>query len=250
LNWVEIDPLCDVEALARAGQGRAVILCLAGVAPGRPGTFEDNITLAEAAIRAGAEIGARVLLASSAAVYGNQAGVLAETAPMRPITAYGRAKAEMERRGRALGAELGVPVCSLRIGNIAGLDAILGNWRPGFQLDQFSDGRTPRRSYIGVQSLAQVLAEVAAASQLPVALNIAEPGVIEMGALLTAAGLNWTPQSAPESTIAEICLDLTALKAIGSLAVREGQADELVAQWRKIANMGLIQSQLHQRCKG
>ena len=143
-----------------------------------------------------------------------------------------------------------VAVCSLRIGNIAGLDAILGNWRPGFQLDQFSDGRTPRRSYIGVQSLAQVLAEVAAASQLPVALNIAEPGVIEMGALLTAAGLNWTPQSAPESTIAEICLDLTALKAIGSLAVREGQADELVAQWRKIANMGLIQSQLHQRCKG
>jgi len=241
LNWVELDPLHDPGALIRAARGRAAILCLAGVVPGRPGTrlgaLEDNIALAEAAIRAGAEVGARVLLASSAAVYGNQAGVLAETTPLRPTSPYGRAKAGMEAHGAALGAALGVAVCSLRIGNIAGLDAILGNWQPGFRLDQFPDGRTPRRSYIGMQSLARVLAGVTMAPQLPAALNIAAPGEVEMGALLDAAGLGWTPRPAPPDTIAEVRLDLSALQRIVPLADREGRAEELVMQWREIINI-------------
>jgi len=237
LNWVEVDPLDDSGALIRAARGRAVILCLAGVVPDHPGSFEDNITLAEAAIRAGAEVGARVILASTAAVYGNQAGVLAETAPLCPVSTYGQAKAEMESRAAALGDALGVEVCCLRIGNIAGLDAILGKWQPGFRLDQFPDGHTPRRSYIGVQSLARVLAKVVRAPHLPGALNIAAPGGVEMGALLDAAGLDWTPRPALAGAIAEVRLDLGALQRVAPLTAREGQAEELVMQWYEFANI-------------
>ena len=152
-GWCGLDPLRQPGALAQAASGQTVILCLAGVVTGRaPGSdLDDNVTLAEAAIRAAADTRARVILASSAAVYGNQAGVLDEAAVLAPQNAYGRAKATMEARGAALGAELGVAVTSLRIGNIAGIDAILGGWRPGFSLDQFDDGRTPRRSYIGMR---------------------------------------------------------------------------------------------------
>ena len=233
-GWCGLDPVRQPEVLAQAATGQTVILCLAGVVTARaPGSdLGDNVTLAEAAIRAAAGTRARVILASSAAVYGNQAGVLDEAAALAPQNAYGRAKAAMEARGAALGAELGVPVTSLRIGNIAGIDAILGGWRPGFRLDQFADGRTPRRSYIGMLSLARVLGDLVRADQLPGILNVATPGMVEMGALLDAAGLAWTPQPAPDSAISEVCLSTLALERFTSLSETEGQAAEMVRQWR------------------
>lgn len=154
--------------------------------------MDDNVTLALAAVRAGAKAGVPVLLSSSAAVYGNQTGVLDETCPLAPLNAYGQAKARMEREAQALAQNLGARVTSLRIGNIAGVDAILGGWRAGFALDRFADGATPRRSYIGAVTLARVLGDLARCSvggrDLPDVLNVAAPGMIEMGALLDAAG--------------------------------------------------------------
>ncbi|WP_254695228.1 NAD(P)-dependent oxidoreductase [Leisingera sp. NJS201] len=170
-DWHILDPLADPQALARLAEGAEALLCLAGPVPGRglagAADMDDHIRLGEAAVRAGAAAGCRVLLASSAAVYGAQGGLLDEAAPLQPANAYGAAKAEMERRCAALGAELGVPVCALRIGNIAGLDAILGGWREGFVLDRFADGSSPRRSYIEVQALAQVLAALLVQPVLP-----------------------------------------------------------------------------------
>ena len=131
-------------------------------------------------------------LASSAAVYGAQAGLLAETAPPAPLSDYARIKIGMEQQGAELGQSLDVPVCALRIGNIAGVDAILGGWRVGFRLDRFEDGTTPRRSYIGVKTLARTLLALSRCRDLPPVLNVAAPGVTEMGALLDAAGLDWT----------------------------------------------------------
>jgi nucleoside-diphosphate-sugar epimerase len=229
LSRADIDILQDPDALARAAQGRAVILCLAGGVPGR-GDLRDNAALAAAAVRAGARVGARVILTSSAAVYGAQSGLLGEQTPCRPLTEYGRAKAEMEAAGGALGRELGVPVCCLRIGNIAGLDAALGGWQPGFRLDRFADGRTPQRSYIGVQGLARVLAGLCTAAKLPDALNVAAPGAIEMGALLDAADLGWTARPAPDSAIAKVLLDVTALQRI--LPIAQATAGEMVTEWR------------------
>ncbi len=237
-GWATFDPLAEPESLVRAASGCGAILCLAGVVPGRVGhggDLNDNIALAEAAVRAGAASGARVFLTSSAAVYGAERGVLEENMTLKPVSDYGKAKAEMEGRGAALGAKLGVQVCALRIGNIAGVDAILGGWKPGFRLDQFVDGRTPRRSYIGARTLARILGDLVLgdlmlAEKLPQALNVAAPGTVEMGALLDAAGLTWTPRPAPPGAIEEVCLSTRALQRFSRLETVSAQA--LVDEWQ------------------
>lgn len=224
---VVLDPLRDPAGLAQAAVGRQ-ILCLAGGIPGR-GNLDDNWPLAEAALRA-ASPGGRVVLCSSAAVYGNQSGLLDEATPLHPANDYGRAKLEMEQRSAALAADIGIHLCVLRIGNIAGLDAILGGWAPGFQLDQFGDGSTPARSYIGAATLAQALAALLALAQLPAVVNLAQPGLVQMGALLEAAGLDWVARPAPNSAIARVALDTTLLQDL--LQLPEADAADMVRQWR------------------
>lgn len=236
-HWAVLDPLADPGALAAASAGCSTILCLAGVTHIRQAAgadLDDNLRLARAAIQAGASVGARVLLASSAAVYGAQSGVLRETTPLAPVSDYGQAKAVMEAEAAALGARLGVEVTSLRIGNIAGVDAILGGWHPGFALDCFADGRTPRRSYIGPVTLARVLAALCDAPALPGCLNVAAPGTIEMGALLDAAGLGWTPRPAPDSVPADVSLSVAALAELVALAPDSATPAALVSEWRKL----------------
>ncbi|MFD3191587.1 NAD-dependent epimerase/dehydratase family protein [Sedimentitalea sp. HM32M-2] len=242
-GWIVLDPLRDPAALARAASGCQAILCLAGVVPGRGQTADprDNIALAEAALRAGAAAGqggapSRVFLASSAAVYGAAPGLLHEDMALAPVSDYGRAKAAMEARAAALGRELGVPVTSLRIGNVAGVDAILGGWAPGFQLDRFADGTTPRRSYIGAITLARVLGELLAAADLPDVLNIAAPGAIRMGALLQAADLDWTPRPAPDTAIPDVRLCTDRLQRFTRFAPADSTAAAMVAEWRRLTS--------------
>lgn len=232
---LRLDPLGDPGALARGARGAGAILCLAGVTPAaaaRGAEMSDNIALALAAVRAGADTGARVLLSSSAAVYGARAGLCEEADALTPVSDYGHAKARMEAEAAALGARLGAEVCSLRIGNVAGADAILGGWRAGFRLDVFPDGRTPRRSFIGPVTLARVMAELCAASALPEAVNLAAPGTVEMGALLDAAGLAWNPRPAPVGAIPEVRLSTARLGALVSLPAGAGAPATLVAEWR------------------
>ncbi len=230
--WHVFDPLADPVALGAAAGEAGHILCLAGPVPAPGGDFQDHIRLAEAAVRAAAPQGGRVILASSAAVYGAQQGLLGEDLPLAPLHPYGQAKAEMETRAQALGQELGVSVTSLRIGNIAGFDAILGGWRPGFRLDCFADGRTPRRSYIGPVMLADVIAALLQAPDLPEVLNIAQPGPVEMGALLQAGGRAYATAPAPESAIAEVALDVTRLTAFlaGTLDLPPADPAEMIAE--------------------
>lgn len=234
-DWHILDPLADPQALARLAKGAEALLCLAGPVPGRgpagAADMDDHIRLGEAAVRAGAAAGCRVLLASSAAVYGAQGGLLDEAAPLQPANAYGAAKAEMERRCAALGADLGVPVCALRIGNIAGLDAILGGWREGFVLDRFADGSSPRRSYIGVQALAQVLGALLAQPVLPPVLNAAQPGAVEMAALLQAAGKPFGTRPAPAAAIAQVALDTNRLQALLPFALAPAEPAQMAAEW-------------------
>ncbi|MBQ4826744.1 NAD-dependent epimerase/dehydratase family protein [Leisingera sp. HS039] len=234
-DWHILDPLADPQALARLAEGAEALLCLAGPVPGRgpageTADMDDHIRLGEAAVRAGAAAGCRVLLASSAAVYGAQGGLLDEDAALQPANAYGAAKAAMERRAAALGAELGVPVCALRIGNIAGLDAILGGWRQGFVLDRFADGSSPRRSYIGVQALARVLAALLAQPVLPPVLNVAQPGAVEMAALLQAAGKPFGTRPAPAAAIAQVVLDTNRLQALLPFALAPADPAQMAAE--------------------
>lgn len=231
-GWVIADPLAEPEALARAAAGCDAVLCLAGVTPAaaaRGAEYHLNAALARAAVRTGAEAGARVLLASSAAVYGHADGPLCETDAVAPVSEYGHAKAAMEEAALDQGAKLGIRVCALRIGNIAGLDAALGGWRPGFALDRFADGRTPVRSYIGPVTLARVLGDLAGAD-LPEILNIAAPGAVEMGVLLDAAGLAWEPRAAGPGAIPEVVFDLARLAR--AVPLDDATPESLVAQWR------------------
>jgi nucleoside-diphosphate-sugar epimerase len=137
-----------------------------------------------------------------------------------------------EKAAHALGAARGVAVCALRIGNVAGADAILGGWQPGFTLDRFADGTTPRRSYIGPGDLAQALeALIAHPSPLPAALNLTAPGLVAMGDLLKAAGLEYQTRPAPPDALPIVQLETARLARLISLPPPATPAD-LVAQWR------------------
>lgn len=272
-GWWVLDPLHDSLALQQAAQGMSAVLCLAGPVPGRGGSgtgsqdMRLHSTLALAAVEAAASaaerdpgtLPAHVFLASSAAVYGAavaaSAAGLSEDQPLAPQTSYGEAKAEMEQQATARAAALGVPLTLLRIGNIAGLDACLGGWRPGFTLDHFADGRSPQRSYIGAECLAQILSWLVAqpaiqttaaqtagsqtaGSQIPKVLNIAQPGGVEMGALLQAAGLPYGRRPAPAQAIAEVVLDVRRLMGLlagtsAAAALPQSHPTTLVAEARR-----------------
>lgn len=222
------------EAL-EAAKGARAILCLSGVTPaavarrGQP--LSDNTTLALAALDLAQAVGVpRVLIASSAAVYGAGSGALSERQTVAPASDYGRAKLAMEQ---AVAARTTEGVTLLRIGNVAGADAILGGWRPGMELDRFPEGRTPRRSYIGPVTLARVLHQLCARAALPPVLNLASPGVVEMGALLDAAGLAWQPRPAGPGSIAAVELDTNALERLVSFAPENSTPAGLVGEWQR-----------------
>ena len=227
---LRFDPLADGDALRAAAQDVRAVVCLAGVTDAHAARTGDamalNSALALAAIEA-APPDTRVLLASSAAVYGALPGVLAEDGPTAPRSDYGRAKLAMEAAALATGH----PVTALRIGNVAGADAILGGWRAGMQLDRFADGRTPARSYIGPRTLARAVHALTCAEAPPAVINIAAPGSVEMGALLDAAGLAWQPRPAPDTAIATVTLATDRLAHHLSFAPEDGTAAGLVAEW-------------------
>ena len=221
--------------MARAVADADVVLSLAG--PTRPDADHGlHAELAEAVLDARERAGRRipVLLISSAAVYGPCGGSLQEDATCEPGSDYGRGKLVMERS--AAGTSDAVHV--LRLGNVAGADALLGGVVPGrgVVLDRFADGATPSRSYIGPIALARVLGWLSmramSGQKLPGVLNVAA-GQVEMAALLDAAGVAWVPRSAPPNAIREVRLDTGRLDAMTSLAPAARTAVGMVAEWRR-----------------
>jgi nucleoside-diphosphate-sugar epimerase len=206
------------------------VLCLAGVTSGKELGLNTDLALAalDAARRLGA---ARVLLASSVAVYGADPGPHTEDGTCAPANDYGRAKLTMEQIARKNSG--GIELCALRIGNIAGADALLGGLRAGVKptLHRFADGRAPRRAYIGPKTLAHLLAHLACyKGALPSVLNIAQPGLVGMDALLRAAGRMWDWQDAPVNALPELLLGLDRMQSLYRLP--DATADALVAEWR------------------
>ncbi|WP_394419854.1 NAD-dependent epimerase/dehydratase family protein [Sulfitobacter sp. 1A13421] len=227
------------DAALAAARGARAIISLAGVTPARAGAcdaaLEDNATLALAALKLAETAGVpRLLVASSAAVYGAEDGPLQEDLSCAPLSDYGRQKLAMEKAVQEASGE--TEVTALRIGNVAGADAILGGWRPGMQIDRFPDGRTPSRSYIGPVTLARVLYALCRADKLPPILNIAAPGAVEMGALLDAAGLSWQPKPAPAAAIPEVRLDTNALERHVDFTPETQTPAGLVHEWQQDMN--------------
>lgn len=230
------DVLGAPDQLDAAMHGKRGIVCLSGLTPAyaarHGGEMSVNTDLACAAINAAARTGVpRVFLASSAAVYGAESGPFAENALLYPVSDYGNAKAEMETAAKTLARDIGVKITILRIGNVAGADAILGGWTPEMQLDQLPDGTTPRRSYIGPKTFARVLYELSLIMDLPTVLNIAAPGTLAMGDLLNAAGLAWSPRLAHDGVLAKVALQTTALEQLVDIAPNEGEPARMAAEW-------------------
>ncbi|WP_147111991.1 NAD(P)-dependent oxidoreductase [Tateyamaria sp. syn59] len=216
----------DAAQLSRALTGADAVFCLAGVTPSSDQPMDWNINLAQQTLDAAQ--GAHVFLFSSAAVYGALPGALSETGPTSPQSDYATAKLEMERMAH----EHSNPCTVLRLGNVAGADAILGGWKQGFTLDRFPDGRTPARSYIGPGRLAQVLHRLARTPDLPPTLNVSAPGAVCMGDLLDAAGLDWEPRPAPARTIAKVHLDTTLVEGIYPFVPTDSTASGIVQDWK------------------
>ena len=176
-----------------------VILHLAGVLQGTTDALAANHRMTAEMCHAATVAGVRhVLLISTAAVYAPQRD-LDETADPAPVSDYGRAKLAGERVAqRMLPADGRVGLTVLRLGNLAGADALLGGLRPGVaaRLDPVAgQAGGPLRSYVGPQVLARVLAELIEQTTrnapLPRLLNVAQPGAVAMADLLTAAGHPW-----------------------------------------------------------
>jgi nucleoside-diphosphate-sugar epimerase len=233
LTWDILTGFCPDGAAA------GVVLCLAGVIRGMDAELAINTDLALAACRAAVAQGARhVFITSSAAVYGAGAGVLAEDAAPAALHPYGAAKAAMEKAVLAAMPADGPRLTILRIGNIAGMDALLGGLQDGVmaRLDPVA-GRAggPIRSYIGPQTLARVLSRLmvlaAQGAVLPPVLNIAA-GPVAMADLLDAAGAQWAYGPPNPSVIPQVVLDITRLQRLVDLPPDAGQAAVMVAEWR------------------
>jgi nucleoside-diphosphate-sugar epimerase len=220
------------------------VLVLAGVTDGDAAALDQNRAIALRVCEAAARAGARHLLfASSAAVYGSTGDRAAgESAVPRPQGAYGASKLEMERAVMAWRAAAGAQapqVTVLRIGNVAGADAVtrLAS-RGGRQaLDRFAGGDGPVRSYIGPRTLAAVIAALAvralAGAPLPVVLNVASPGAVALAELMRASGIAFDWRPAPPAAIARVVLDTAALEALVPLAPADPAA--MVAEARLLA---------------
>ena len=123
------------DAALAAARGARAIISLAGVTPARAGAggvaLEDNATLALAALKLAEAAGVpRLLVASSRRSTVQKAARCKRICPALRcrITAD---KPRWKRQCRASGE---TAVTALRIGNVAGADAILGGWRPGMQM--------------------------------------------------------------------------------------------------------------------
>ena len=241
--------LCFLPGAPPQGARFGVVLSLLGVTSaagsGACGPdLRENSALALAALETARKVGARhVFLASSAAVYGPGGG-LREDAALHPASAYGRAKQTMEiaaqdwRRGAGRDAPR---LTILRIGNVAGADALLAPRRPtpggAVTLDRFAaSGGGPRRSYIGPTSLARVLASLlrrgAWCEGVPEILNLAAPGAVAMEDLLDADGRAWQWRDAPQEAIEQVVLNTDRLRAMGEPGLAQGGAAAIVAEWR------------------
>lgn len=223
-----------------AAQNIDAIVCLAGVTPGPGADLSLNTSLAEAVLAAAhrARI-RRVLLASSSSVYGPGEGKpFSETAATAPTNAYGMAKLAMEH-ACAFWREAGLEVCCLRIGNVAGADALLLNVarsvaKQPITIDRFPDGGGPIRSYIGVATMAEVLCDLTKFRHpLPQVLNIAAPGVVSMEDLARAADHPYVFRPALPGAHQTITLDCDSLAALHDFAADASDPVQMIKQWKE-----------------
>ncbi|MGL4319225.1 MAG: NAD-dependent epimerase/dehydratase family protein [Paracoccaceae bacterium] len=238
-------PAALLDHLSASGISPVAMIVLAGVTPrpGQPDTaLADNTMLAEACALAAQTCAIpRVLIASSSAVYGinPDRAPFTETMLPQPLSAYGHAKLEMEGALQRFRDQAALDICALRIGNVAGADALLGpltaraSGEHRLRIDAFADGKGPLRSYIGAQTFARVLAGLATSpALLPPVLNVAAPTPVRMTALAQAAGWPHDMVSAPPHALQSVTLDCSQLAGLCNMRAQDNDPAAMVAQWK------------------
>jgi len=218
------------------------MIVLSGITPNIGADFTLNTTIGTACMAAAERLGCpHVLLTSTSAVYGTYSDdPFAESDTLNPVNDYGCSKRDMEVACHSLASLSGVRLCCLRVGNVAGADALLLNGAAlapdeKLRLDRFEDGGTPVRSYIGPESLAQVILSLVRTRRLlPAALNIATPVAITMRSLAEAAQLPFDLHTAKGRGHQYVTLDCRALAAFYKFGSGEVQPSEMVRQWRRL----------------
>tara|TARA_R110000868_G_scaffold400956_4_gene676045 strand:+ start:67007 stop:67843 length:837 start_codon:yes stop_codon:yes gene_type:complete len=220
-----------------AGLHPHTIVALWGVTAGDGAALAQNTSLALAALDLAHRTGARrVLHLSSAAVYGAPPAPVSETSVPLPSTAYGAAKLAMEHAIADWHAQTrtGPRSTVLRLGNVAGADALFANLSGPLTLDRFAGGQGPSRSYIAPCDLARVIARLASGplAQMPALLNVAGPFPVAMSDIARAAGVAMFWRDAPPAALAQMHLVTEALHALGLRLPDSASPARLVAQWR------------------
>lgn len=228
-------PGASPEALGRAD----VVLALWGVTRGTSEALAANAELARAAHDVAQAVGARrLLVASSAAVYGPGEG-LREATPTRPVTPYGIAKLDAERTLDALARSETTPrICRVRLANVVGADSLFASLAEGraLVLDRFADGQGPLRSYLAPGDLAAAIEVLATcdARELPAVVNVAGDRPLVMEALARAWGAEPTWRPAPPDAVARVTLDTRRLGALMGPLRASSSAQDAVAQLRQL----------------
>jgi len=241
LEW---DPLESSEPLLRfaSEKGRIDgIIVLSGVTPSSDGNLSDNWTIADSVIKAAIEVGVpRVLMASSSAVYGIGSELpYVECNPTNPANEYGRSKLAVEDLCEQT-RRAGVDICALRIGNVAGADALLMNAersdpREPLVIDRFKDCKGPVRSYIGPITLARVLESLMChLPPLPLYLNVAAPVPVHMTSLADTYGRNWRFTPGANAASQKITLNCSLLETIHSFSDANSSPSEMIAEWKTV----------------
>jgi UDP-glucose 4-epimerase len=187
-------------------------------------------------LEAARQASARVVLASTAAIYGDpQAIPIPESAPVAPLSPYGAGKYAAELYLQTFSRLYGLPTIALRMANVygprqdphgeAGVVAIFcGAAAEGRTATIFGDG-LQTRDYVYVGDVAAAFA-AAGRADVTGALNVSTG--LETSLLELAAHLGLATEHGPERAgeIARSCLDPTAAKqALGwaaTMPLREG----------------------------
>lgn len=220
ITW-DIDK--DLPPLLPAG---AVWLHLAGQTQGDASALAENRRMAQAISLAARERAARhVILMSSVAVYRPGPDLLSERDAPNPASPYGSSKLAAERAATQVLAGSSCGLTILRLGNLAGADALLRPRPPGeiITLDPvLGQPHGPERSYIGPMALATVLRQLLdrleTGSALPLCLNIAQPPALAMADLLDARQQTWRFGPANPKVVPRVAVDTTLLASLTTLS--------------------------------